>query len=303
LSLNSPRLCRKSIKSGIKKPMIMLTGMDDEKTDIAAMEAGASDYLVKGRFDSDSLERSIRYSIQQKMVENELEQKNNTLKSFNHMVAHDLKNPLGVMIGFLDLMESDIGEKLSENSRKYFDRIVSSTDRMLKLVEGFLAYADSGGEIVQEHLSLENVLTAGLDSLDNVISERGVRIEKTIRADNFLGDKTMITQVFQNLIGNAIKYCPPERNPLIHIFSEEIDAGRILQLKIKDNGIGIKKEKIEDMFQVFKRVHDPRFKAQGSGIGLATVKRIIESHRGMLRVESEFGEGTTFIITLPLQSS
>ncbi|MFC1744887.1 ATP-binding protein [Candidatus Riflebacteria bacterium] len=294
-------LVKEAIKGGNKKPFLMLTRADNPRTDLVAMREGVSDYLVKGRFDSSSLERAIRYSIRQKKVENELARKNKTLMAFNHMIAHDLKNPLCVMIGFLDLLHEDIGKELPEESKKNLDYIVYYTDSMLKLVEGFLAYAESNRIIKPEQLSLKRLIQTGSEPMKNIISERGVKICSKLKIDECYGDKAMIEQVFQNLIANSIKYCPPQRNPEILIFAEKNDAEKKIQIKFQDNGIGIKEEKIGDVFQAFHRLHGSEFKARGTGVGLATVRRIISSHKGTIEVESEYGRGTVFSITLPME--
>ncbi|MFC1743983.1 ATP-binding protein [Candidatus Riflebacteria bacterium] len=289
-------LIQQAIKNGCKKPLIMLTSNRDPKVDRQAMEAGASDFLLKNNLknDAESLVRAIRYSIQQKKTEI-------TLESFNRMVAHDLKNPLSALIGFLQLLGDEVEEKFSDRGKRGFAKVMQSATKMNNLIKSLLNYASSGGKVDKETVILDEIINSALIPLEEEMEKKGSRLERSLQVAKIYADRGLLIQVFNNLFSNALKYSDPQRPPVIVVSAKELATDNKIEITVKDNGMGIKKEKLGGVFQEFTRVHDPRIKTPGHGIGLATVRRIILSHRGEIKVESEFGKGSTFIIFLPLK--
>jgi PAS domain S-box-containing protein len=225
----------------------------------------------------------------------ELKASNTELEQFAYVASHDLQEPLRGIAGLAQLLQQRYHGQLDSQADEFIDLIVDGTQRMQTLINDLLAYSRIGrrGEVIQP-TDTEEALMATMKNLDVAIREYGARITHeslpTVKAD-----ATQLIQLFQNLIGNAIKF-RSERPPEIHI--GVTDAGDFWQFSVHDNGIGIEPQYFERVFQVFQRLHTRR-EYKGTGIGLAICKKIIERHRGKIWVESEPGVGATFYFTLP----
>jgi light-regulated signal transduction histidine kinase (bacteriophytochrome) len=225
----------------------------------------------------------------------ELKRSNAELEQFAYVASHDLQEPLRGMAGFAELLGQRYQGKLDSRADEYITHIVDGTQRMQTLINDLLAYSRIGrrGEAIQA-TPAETALKATQENLSAAIREYEATITceslPTVRAD-----ATQLIQLFQNLIGNAIKF-RAERPPMIHVGVGE--AGDCWQFSIRDNGIGIEPQYFERIFQVFQRLHTRR-EYKGTGIGLAICKKIIERHGGKIWVESQPGQGSTFYFTLP----
>jgi PAS domain S-box-containing protein len=226
---------------------------------------------------------------------NELARSNAELNQFAYVASHDLQEPLRMVLSYLGLLEKKYGDKLDGDAKIYIRYAVGGSLRMKSLITDLLAFSqvESAGEDFTE-VDMNEVLSTALTDLSASIAVNNVVIEAahlpTIKADHM-----QMTQLFQNLLGNAIKY-HSEYRPVIRIgWSEDADYWIF---SVEDNGIGIAKEHHERIFQMFHRLHG-RDDYEGTGIGLAIAKRIVERHGGMIWVESEEGEGATFYFTIP----
>jgi light-regulated signal transduction histidine kinase (bacteriophytochrome) len=225
----------------------------------------------------------------------ELRHSNTELEQFAYVASHDLQEPLRGIAGLAQLLQQRYQGQLDSRADEYILHIVEGTQRMQTLINDLLAYSRIGrrGEAIQA-TAVEAALKATLENLNMAIREYGATITNeslpTVRAD-----ATQLIQLFQNLIGNAIKF-RSERPPHIHI--GVADAGDFWQFSVRDNGIGIEPQYFERIFQVFQRLHTRR-EYKGTGIGLAICKKIIERHGGQIWLESELGQGSTFYFTLP----
>jgi PAS domain S-box-containing protein len=225
----------------------------------------------------------------------ELKSSNAELEQFAYVASHDLQEPLRGIAGLAQLLEFRYQGQLDDKANEYIDHIVEGTQRMQTLINDLLAYSRVGrrGEAIRP-TEAETALKAALANLNAAILEYGATvINESLPAVR--ADATQLVQLFQNLIGNAIKF-RAERPPRIHV--GVTDAGDFWQFWVRDNGIGIEPQYFERIFLVFQRLHTRR-EYKGTGIGLAICKKIIERHGGQIWVESQVGQGSTFYFTFP----
>jgi chemotaxis family two-component system sensor kinase Cph1 len=213
------------------------------------------------------------------------------LDTFSYTISHDLKNPLAVIKMYAQMLAKDSNDQ--ERRNKIFDSIGKGADKMNSMITDVLEYSKLGRSEIQFQQ-----IDAGL-MIREIIKDMMVVYENSIlnitvgKTPNLYGDKLMMTQVFANLIGNAIKYSQKDIFSEIHIEGELKDNK--VYYSIKDNGIGISTMNLLKVFDLFRRV-DPTKNIEGDGVGLAIVKRIVDRHEGLIWVESILGEGSTFFL-------
>lgn len=219
-------------------------------------------------------------------------EQNNDLQRFASVASHDLKEPLRTIGIYAGLLEEEYPKG---EAKEYVDGIHSAINHMGRLLDDLISFAKTGVENQPlETIDLNEVIQNVIFSLTSKIDEHKAQII-IHKLPNIQGHTTLITQLFQNIISNAIKFQSPNQHPVIEINSKNENG--IETLSIKDNGIGIPANQIEKIFAPFKRLHN-KSKYEGSGIGLATCKKIVERYGGSIWVESEVGKGTIFYFTL-----
>ncbi len=225
-----------------------------------------------------------------------LEKSNQELNRFSTIVAHDLQEPLRTISRYVALLKQELKEKIDPKSKEQMEFIVDASKRMSKLITDLLRYSqvDHSKDRKKEICQLDDILKKAKENLNAVIEQREVVITAS-KLPSVLGDEVQLVQVIQNLISNAIKFCP-EKSPEIMI--ECKGDGNLWKFSVHDNGIGIPSKHLYRVFNAFERFHDKKL-FQGTGVGLAICKRIIESHGGRIWVESEENQGTTFFFVLP----
>ena len=228
----------------------------------------------------------------------ELENKNEELERFTYTVSHDLKAPLVTIRGFLGYLEEDIQSADQEQIKSDMDRIKGAADKMENLLDNLLELSRAGRMISQpETISFENIVQDAVNLVTGQIDAQGVHVEVSPDLPTIFGDQTRLTQVLQNLIDNAVKFMGDQPDPRIEIGQANTDSDENPIFFVRDNGIGIAPEHQERIFELFNKLST---ETEGTGIGLALVKRIIESHGGKIWVESEgAGKGSTFYFTIP----
>ena len=229
-----------------------------------------------------------------KQVE-ELEVKNAELERFAYTVSHDLKSPLITIKGFLGMIQKDVDNERYDRVKGDLNRIANATDKMQHLLEDLLELSRIG-RVINPSLSfsLRDVAKEAVELLDALIKEYNVKINISDNMPVVFADKIRIREVFQNLIENAVKFREKNRQLEINIGCEKSNEKCVFY--IKDNGIGVEKEYLSKIFGLFDKL-DPN--SEGTGIGLAIVKRIIELHGGKIWAESEgSGLGMSFYFTL-----
>ncbi|MDZ7843465.1 MAG: ATP-binding protein [Anaerolineales bacterium] len=289
--------------------VLLISGeLVDSRHQAKGLELGAEDYIVRPVSDRElvarivSLERvketqkELRDAKQELEAINEkLARSNRDLQDFAHTLSHDLQEPLRMVSSFLSLLARQYGEQLDENAQEYIDFAVDGAERMKSMVQGLLSFSrvTTRGEPM-EPVGSQETLSAARDNLHVMISERGAKITAA-ELPEVRGDFNQITQLFQNLISNAIKYNEQEI-PRVEIDVER--KGGCWQFSVRDDGVGIDPAHQERIFTIFQREHT-RGEYPAAGVGLSICKRIVERHGGKIWVESTPGEGSTFYFTLP----
>lgn len=232
-----------------------------------------------------------------KQIMAELERSNAELEEFAYVTSHDLQEPLRMVSSYLQLLERRYQGRLDSEADEFIAYAVDGATRMRDMINDLLDYSrvDTRGKHF-EPTDCEAVLDRTLENLKMVVEESGAVVSHdplpTVMADN-----VQLIQLFQNLIGNAIKFCGKEP-PRIHILAEQ--KGKEWVFSVRDNGIGIDPEYAERIFQIFQRLHS-RKEYPGTGIGLAICRRIVERHGGHIWVKSQPGTGSTFYFTIPIK--
>jgi signal transduction histidine kinase/CheY-like chemotaxis protein len=230
-----------------------------------------------------------------KQAEDELTRSNKDLKEFAYVVSHDLREPLQVIKGFLRLFEKRYKGKLDEKADQLIRFTIDGAERMQELIKDLLEYSKvgtKGKELKPTDCSL--ILNMAISNLKVAIEESGAVITQDT-LPTVTADAAQLVRLFQNLIGNAIKFRSAEA-PRIHISTERKEDEWLFS--VRDNGIGIDPEFADRIFAVFQRLHSSG-KYPGTGIGLAVCKKVVEHHGGRIWVESEPGKGATFYFTIP----
>ncbi len=230
-----------------------------------------------------------------KLAEEDLIRSNQDLQQFAYVASHDLQEPLRNVAGCLQLLEKKYKNRLDSDADQYIFYAVESSVRMKALIQDLLAYSRVGTRgKPSEPTDCELILGETLKNLSSAIAETGAEITHDPLPTVF-ADETQLLQVFQNLVGNALKFrkeCPPQ----VHISAVKNKNDWVFS--VKDNGIGIETRHLDRIFAIFQRLHK-RSKYDGTGMGLAIVKKVVERHRGQIWVESELGVGTTFYFSIP----
>jgi light-regulated signal transduction histidine kinase (bacteriophytochrome) len=245
----------------------------------------------------DEIKKRQRVEKQLRKSSIELKRSNKELEEFAYVSSHDLQEPLRKIQAFGDLLVEEYGDNLDEG-REYLMRIQNSAQRMSTLIEDLLTFS---------RVTTKPTTTKAVDlneTIGNVIADLHSRIEKEHGEvitkgilPTVMADETHMRQLFQNLISNALKFHAPGETPTVTISSEATDKEFII--KVSDNGIGIDDKYKTKVFSVFQRLNTKQA-FEGTGIGLAVCKKIVDRYNGTIDIESELGTGTTFIITLPI---
>ncbi|MEM9120190.1 MAG: response regulator [Cyanobacteria bacterium P01_F01_bin.56] len=284
-------------------PIIFISALDDALDKVRAFEIGGADYISKPFQDAEVLARienqlhlrdlQLRLEIQNQ----ELIQSNQDLEQFAHIVSHDLQQPLQSIIGYAKILGLQYPELLDTGAGQYLEKILNASNRMNILIKDLLSYATVGKE--RDALKLvdcNEILAEAIGNLSMLIKEKKANVVYSEMPKVF-GRKVQLVQLFQNLMGNSLKFTRPEVIPEINI-TVSFESESYWMFAFKDNGIGIENDAINMIFQTFQRLHD-NDEYPGSGIGLATCKKIVENHSGDIWVESVKGEGSTFFVKFP----
>ncbi|HMB49638.1 MAG TPA: PAS domain S-box protein, partial [Natronoarchaeum rubrum] len=280
------------------------TGDDDEPTMEASLRTkGGGEIPAEGTFatiETDERHEEVgvvRDVTERKERRRKLEKSNERLEQFAYAASHDLQEPLRMVSSYLSLVERRYADELDEDGREFIEFAVDGAERMREMIDALLEYSrvETRGDPF-EQVDLETVYEDAIQDLEVKIAES----DAEIRADplpEVYGDSGQLRQVFQNLLSNAIEYSE-DGPPTVHVDAER--DGEEWVISVGDEGIGIDPEHVDRVFEVFNRLHT-REEHDGTGIGLALCRRIVERHGGDIWVESTPGEGSTFYFSVPAQ--
>ncbi|CCH00859.1 PAS/PAC sensor signal transduction histidine kinase [Fibrella aestuarina BUZ 2] len=255
-----------------------------------------------------------QYRQQQALIQSNmaLEQSNRSLEQFAYVASHDLQEPLRKIKSFGDLLRTNYGDAIGEEGIGLIQRMQSASERMSTLIQSLLAYARLSSEQRSPSVvHLEDLFNELISDLSVAIQERNGVVRLKPPLPIIPGDEQQLRQLFQNLLTNALKFVPSDRTPIITIGARVVEGPKVphvaaaadaiyAEVDIQDNGIGIDKENYDKIFGLFNRLHG-RKQYEGSGIGLATTKKVVENHKGAITIDSQLDKGTTFHVYLPMK--
>jgi signal transduction histidine kinase len=296
-------------REGLDIPMILVSGALGDVNAVECIKQGATDYVLKDslarlpevvrRALREKSERAWRRQAEEDLARkvDELARSNADLEQFAYVASHDLQEPLRMVTAYTQLLAERYRGKLDENADKFIGYASDGAQRMQVLIHALLAFSRVGGKEACESVDCNAVMNDVLQALAAAIEESAAVVRHG-ELPVVWADRTQVAQVFQNLIGNALKFRGKEP-PLVSVRAEK--AGQQWQFSVSDNGIGIAPEYAESVFVVFQRLHG-RSDYPGNGIGLAICKKIVDHNGGKIWVESQAGSGSTFKFTLPCYS-
>ena len=298
-------------EEGCDVPLILVSGSLGDVTAVECIKQGVTDYVLK-----DSLARlpvAMRGALKEKELAEErkraqialaqkveeLARSNRDLEQFAYVASHDLQEPLRMVAAYTQLLAERYQGKLDPQADKYINYAVDGATRMQTLIQDLLAFSRAGRQETGLKLTdFNEIVSQAVKNLQAAIQESGALV-KYEHLPTIWANASQLQQVFQNLIGNAIKFRGPA-TPAIQIAAQE--EGPEWLFSVADNGIGISAEHSGNIFVIFKRLHT-RQEYPGNGIGLAICKKIIERHRGQIEALPRDGGGTIFRFTLPAGKS
>jgi len=226
----------------------------------------------------------------------ELMSSNDELRQFAFVASHDLQEPLRSIASFCNLLRGEYQAQLDEQANDYIDRIVSGAKRMKAVVTGLLTYSRVSRDepVALQEVDFCEIVNDAMENLQSSIREVGAEVSVG-ELPTVVCDRVQLTQVMQNLVGNAIVYRDVQP-PRIRIDARRL--GKLWEFAVQDNGIGIAPEYRQQIFEIFKRLHG-HDKYPGTGIGLAVCKKIVQRHGGQITLESQEGAGSVFRFTIP----
>jgi signal transduction histidine kinase len=255
---------------------------------------GPADLAALGG-DVESMRRRLAESLQaSEQQQEELRRSNTDLEQFAYVASHDLQEPLRKVASFCQLLERRYAAELDDRARQYIAFAVDGAGRMQQLINDLLSFSRIG-RVFDDRQQVD--LSAVVDQVSQnlPLAESGAHISRP-ELPTVPGDPTLLAMLWQNLLGNAIKFRRPGESPTVEITAERVAAE--WHFSVRDNGIGIEPEFADKVFVIFQRLH-PREAYAGTGIGLAQCKKIVEFHGGTIRLDEEYREGARMLFTLP----
>lgn len=278
-------------------PLVVLTGNPDGVLALRAVHRGAQDYLVKNAADAGQIARAIRYAVERKRAEIEIEEAKDR---FFASVSHDLRTPLACIIGYLEVVRDESVSLLGPELMSFLEIAAENAERLLRRVNDvlFMAGVRAGGADLQcAEIELSRVAQTAVDAIRPFAEAKGIVL--IVQCDPMppvWADANRLEQVLDNLLSNAIKYTPGNGEVSVHVSS----VAGAATVAVSDTGIGIGIDDREHVFEFFFRAPAVREAAvSGVGLGLSIVKTIVDAHGGTVNVDSTPGAGTCFTIVLP----
>lgn len=291
------------------EPFIILTGAGDERVERKAMRMGVSDYLIKGRIDSELLSRVLHYALQRKRFEaqrvQQLMEINRSKDEFIALASHQLRTPATAVKQYIGMILEGYAGDVTPEQERFLKSAYDSNERQIQVVNDILRVA----KLDLKKIVLKKQETNIIKLVDSIIRDLMSHFEgrdQTVTFDRGTEELTLpvdseyIRMAISNIIDNASKYTPEGKNICVAV---EAASKESIAIIIQDEGVGIPKESLDKLFKKFSRIENPlSVKVGGTGLGLYWANEIIELHGGKIRVTSVVGKGTTFTVYLPYKT-
>ena len=283
-------------------PVIVMTSYENPLVCLQAIQEGAQDDILKGEYHGTSLLKSLGYALEKFKLEQEVREKlaelelyskkledcNHDLEEFAYVASHDLQEPLRTVTAFGDKIMNECGHEMNQVSMDYLERMYRASKRMQVLLDDLLEYSRvSNRDYLFQKSKLGDILASALDNLEDRINSNKaeIKINSELLEDDILCEPFFLERAMQNIVSNSLKYRKEDQSPHIRINITKSEDSFVLEFI--DNGIGFEMQFKDKIFQQFQRLHG-RSEYSGTGMGLATVKKIIEKHNGAIDVETGF---------------
>ena len=269
-------------------------GKPERELAVAAAEGRFEDDDWRVRKDGSRFNAELEQRVQERTAQ--FQEANKELEAFSYSVSHDLRAPLRHVQGYVDMLTREAESQVSEKGRRFLRTIADASREMGVLIDDLLAFSRMGrAQMAETRVNLDALVREALPGLETATPERNI-VWKVPPLPAVLGDPAMLKLVFANLLGNAVKYTRPRDPAQIEIGCAGTEDGRVI-LFVRDNGVGFDPQYAHKLFGVFQRLHRAD-EFEGTGIGLANVRRIITRHGGRTWAEGKLNEGATFYFTL-----
>lgn len=275
-------------------PIVMMTGEGNEDIAVAVMKAGALDYVVKDTIDATVLRRALANATEKASLVRKIASQREEQTTFIRVLVHDIRAPLRGLTSFTEILAEDLEAGVCDDLPEHLEMIKLSAMRMNALVDTLAHYALLDRELSFECVPMDDVISQVLDHLEPVIKERKAEVVVPPMPE-VTGHEPQLVQLFQNLIGNGIKY---NERPEPTVRAAVMREGDNWLFTVEDDGIGIPEEKLSSVFEPFHRLWSQDV-YEGTGLGLAICQKIVERHGGRIWCDSVMGEGSRFSFTLP----
>ncbi|GLW02800.1 sensor histidine kinase [Streptomyces lavendulae] len=299
------RTASQRVADGAFAEEIPLSGPSDLRALAGAVEAMRRRTVAELNASRRNAERLDRTAAELDAQAVELRRSNAELEQFAYVASHDLQEPLRKVASFCQLLEKRYGDRLDERGTQYIGFAVDGAKRMQVLINDLLTFSRVGRvQDARETVAMDGPLNRALRNLAAAVEESGAEVTRPERLPDVVGDPTLLTMLWQNLVGNAVKFRSPERAPRVEVAVADGPAAEsgFHTFSVTDNGIGVPAEFAEKVFVIFQRLHG-RETYGGTGIGLSLCKKIVEHGGGHIRIDTEHREGTRIVFTLPVAAA
>ncbi|MEU6313360.1 ATP-binding protein [Streptomyces sp. NPDC047014] len=296
------RTASRRVANGAFEEEIPLRGPSDLRDLAQAVEAMRHRTVAELKASRRNAERLDRTAAELDAQAVELRRSNAELEQFAYVASHDLQEPLRKVASFCQLLEKRYGDQLDERGAQYIGFAVDGAKRMQVLINDLLTFSRVGRvQDARETVAMDEPLDRALRNLATAVEESGAEIVRPERLPEAVGDPMLLAMLWQNLVGNAVKFRSPDRAPRVEVaLADGPDAEPGFHtFTVTDNGIGVPAEFAEKVFVIFQRLHG-RESYGGTGIGLSLCKKIVEHAGGRIRIDTEHREGTRIVFTLPV---
>ncbi len=295
---------RRIFGEAVDVPVVVLTGLDDVALGTQAVREGAQDFVIKGESVPGRLGTTVRFAVERQRLVNELrakteelERSNEDLENFAYVASHDLQEPLRMVSGYCGLIKRRYAGRLDSDADEFIEFAVDGANRMSRMIRELLNFSRAGSrETVFQDCPVASALDIAFANLDTSLSGAGAVVTSG-ELPQVYANQGQLVQVFQNLIGNALKFRGSEA-PRIHVDAARCDSegADLWEISVTDNGVGVDPAYSERVFEMF---HLLDRKTEGCGIGLSICRKIVKRHGGRIWLEPADGGGSVFRFTLP----